>query len=372
MRQDPLIWEFQVHSFLMSDAAEAIVTIIEQCSMGHLSVLSAGAGRVKEYTMSKVQKRLISDKLAAAAKMAIRSGDEILGMTVLNIASIYLYGRDDLLKMVRKSAFSALEIAKEDKDFRKPQSPAGSVEEDRVDEALDRAVEYANLSGEEHLAGILSYIHSLRAVGRADFMEQLYDVAGALSSLAVGRKPQKDITIVENKDDSTPLSDYGVPQAKRHPIDVQLEALAMLARREGLPDLEGVLLNLTTLLVYGHPAALKHAYISTLSIVRAVKQAHERGETFRYEQPDAIVHEALTAAANAVALDGHDYVASIIHSVMALHGTDRSDLMLQLAEIANSFSTKGLGNKPRKVILVFDNDIEESISLDSGDTSPEG
>ncbi|HJQ31040.1 MAG TPA: hypothetical protein VJ866_02615 [Pyrinomonadaceae bacterium] len=319
--------------------------------------------------MSKLNKKLISDKLAAAAKMAIRSGDELLGMTVLNITSIYLYGRDDLLQIVCKSAFSALEIAKEERDFRKPHTPAGNIKGDKLDDALDRAIEYANLSGEEYLAGIISFAHAIRDVERADFMQQLYDVAEVLSSLAVGRKPRKDITIVENKDDAMPSSEEGMPQAKRHPINMQLEELAALARREGLPDLEGVLCNLRALLGYGHLAALKHAYIDTLGIVRAVEQSRARGETFRYDQPDDIVYEVLTASANTVALDGHDYVASILLSVMALHGTGRNDLMLQLAEIANSFSTKGLGNKPRKVILVFDNDIEQSISLDSGESS---
>jgi hypothetical protein len=320
--------------------------------------------------VAPLAKKLIADKIVNAAKQAIRAGDNIFGVTVVNVVSLYLYGRDDLLKIVGKSALSALNIAKEERDVRGQHTRAGKDEGDAVDEALDRAAERATIADEERLAGIISFAHSLRAVGRDDLMEKFFDVGESLSCSAVGTKSRKDISIVENTGDAPPSEDETSP-ALGHPVEKKLEELAEFVRREGLPDLEGVLRSLRAMFAYGHPAAFRTTYVSILGILMAVEQASKRGERYRHDQTVDTVHNELTAAANALALAGHTYAASILHSMMSIHVTGGNELMLQLAEIANSLSTKELGNKPRKVIMVFDNDIEESLSHDPDDAPPD-
>lgn len=156
--------------------------------------------------MSRIAKKMIADKLAAVAKQAKRNGDNILTTCLLNMASVYLYEREDLLKLIAKTTYSTLEIAKEERDFRKGATPAGNIEGDKVEDALTTAYEYATAADEEHVAGIVSFVQSLRSIERQDLIEQLYDVAESLSSPAVGRKPRKNIVIMEAHDDDGPSS----------------------------------------------------------------------------------------------------------------------------------------------------------------------
>jgi hypothetical protein len=149
---------------------------------------------------------MIGDKLAAVAKQAMRNGDNLLATSLLNMASVYLYGREDLLKLIAKSTYSTLEIAKEERDYRGGVTPVGNIEGDKIEDALTTAYEYATAADEEHVAGIVSFVQSLRSIKRQDLIEQLYDVAESLSSPAIGRESRKNIVIMEAHDDDGPTS----------------------------------------------------------------------------------------------------------------------------------------------------------------------
>lgn len=143
---------------------------------------------------------MAADKIANAAKAASRNGDEIASATLLLVASIYLLGRDDLMKYLWVHAQSVAEQADEEKHRRRGVRPPGQDKIDQVDEALEAAARLAFVDGETALSSIVSFLRSLRTVKRADLLKQLADVAESLAHKGVGCKPPKEITIFEDAD----------------------------------------------------------------------------------------------------------------------------------------------------------------------------
>ncbi len=156
--------------------------------------------------MSYLGRKMAADKMSNAARAANRNGDDLASATLLLLASIYLLGRDDLMKYVWVTAQAAAETADEEKLRRRGITPPGPDKGDRVDEALEVAARFAFLDGEESLSGLFSFVRSLRTVGRDDLLRQLYDVAESLTCKALGHEPSKDIYILEGAGDDAPAS----------------------------------------------------------------------------------------------------------------------------------------------------------------------
>lgn len=154
--------------------------------------------------MSKLARQMMGDKIAKLAKTAGFAGDEVLAACLYNLASVYLYGRDDLLKLVWASTKTTINIAEQEKEFRRGIAGPGAVEEDSVSQHLEMASQVAALHKEENLAAIISFTHSLRSAERDDLLQQLFDITHSLSNKAIGKKPEKEILMVDNDFEESP------------------------------------------------------------------------------------------------------------------------------------------------------------------------
>jgi hypothetical protein len=148
--------------------------------------------------MSYLGKKMAADKISNAAKAASRNGDGLASATLMLVASIYLLGRDDLMKYVWVMTQAAAEQAAEEKHLKKGVAPPRQYSHDRVDEALEAAARLAITEGEETLSAIISFAHSLHLSKRDDLLRQLFEVAESLAHKGVGSKPPKEITIFED------------------------------------------------------------------------------------------------------------------------------------------------------------------------------
>jgi hypothetical protein len=148
--------------------------------------------------MSRLDRKLISDKLVSLGKKASRSGDQALGASLVNIASVILYGRPEIMKIILASTTTSVQMAKELIEDSVPPNHNFELPDDPVGDKLHKAANTALMAGEIKVASIVEFLLAIRTMEQKDYLQQLYDAAASLSSKSVGKTPEKELLLVKN------------------------------------------------------------------------------------------------------------------------------------------------------------------------------
>lgn len=148
--------------------------------------------------------------LKRVAEMAQRLGHGHLFANLINLLSILVSGRRDLMGIVSGLLLDTAKLAAEvpDRD--------GAL--DRID-ALDRSdpvrkmlrdvCDEAQALRQTDMAAVFASLQSLNTVGRADLIRELAEVAASYSSVGVGKKPAKAVLVTDNDFDEVAGGEEG-------------------------------------------------------------------------------------------------------------------------------------------------------------------